>query len=74
MRVVKEDYETYGSLVGADGLIAFHDIRGNPTIPDSEVQTFWDEIKHGKRYVEFIDRAVATETGMGIGVIFCSKE
>lgn len=58
---VKRDYEMYGPLVKPGGLIAFHDIEYCP-----DVQKFWDEVKVGKRFQEFID---GDDQRFGIGLI-----
>jgi cephalosporin hydroxylase len=52
---VKADFELYAPLVGAGGLIAFHDIVTHPTSMQCEVQRFWNEIRETRRHLEFVD-------------------
>lgn len=59
---VREDFETYGSLVRKGGLIAFHDIQPNPATRG--VHALWQELKPGS-LAEF---NIGGEWG-GIGVI-----
>jgi hypothetical protein len=60
----KWDYEQFSPLVRKGGIIAFHDIALVSPSPDYECKKFWDELKMGKDYREFIG------TGhMGIGAI-----
>lgn len=69
-RGVKRDWQNYGNLAP---IVAFHDIGWRR--PDGyrqgkqvEVPRFWNEIKKGFHYREFIDR---TDGGnMGIGVLW----
>ncbi len=53
---VKRDFEMYEPLVGEGKPIAFHDIVPHPQAPACEVDRFWNEIKGGRPYVEFVDR------------------
>jgi predicted O-methyltransferase YrrM len=69
---VKEDFEMYAPLVGDGRPIAFHDIVAHPHTPACEVDRFWNEVKAGRRYLEFVDRepgASGSQYG-GIGVLF----
>jgi cephalosporin hydroxylase len=60
---VRRDFETYGSLVKAGGVIAVHDIDG-----DGGVASFWRSQRDGRRVLEFVDR-VHPPQGLGIGAI-----
>ena len=59
------------------GLVAFHDIhldflhaRGIQTPCDSgEVYQFWDEVKAGRKFHEFVEDPREEMDGFGIGVI-----
>lgn len=66
---VKQDFEMYGALVGAGKPIAFHDIVPHPHAPACEVHRFWNELKHRRRYLEFVDRDAPDQYG-GIGVVY----
>ncbi len=69
---VKKDFEMYGPLVGDGCPIAFHDIVPHPQAPACEVDRFWNEVKVGGRYLEFVDRepdALGAQYG-GIGVLY----
>jgi hypothetical protein len=63
---VKKDYENYSPLVRPGGLIAFHDICEHSKESGCEVKKFWDEVKVGKQYEEYISEP--TNWG-GIGLI-----
>lgn len=65
---VKQDFEMYGSLVARDYPVAFHDILPHPLEQQCEVDRFWNEVKHGYRHTEFVDRE-GDQYG-GIGVLF----
>lgn len=64
---VKSDFEMYSPLVRPGGLIGFHDISANAN-PACSVDRFWNEVKHGFRYWEFVDRDGYDVWG-GIGLI-----
>ena len=66
---VKADFEDYSPLVRAGGLIAFHDIKPNPYMPDSQVHVFWQEVKQMFKHHEFIDQSRTVQYGMGIGIL-----
>ena len=74
---VKSDYERYKSFCGAARSIAFHDIhpdffhaKGVRTDCDSgEVYKFWEDLKAGHSFHEFIEEPRAEMDGFGIGVI-----
>jgi cephalosporin hydroxylase len=66
---VKRDFELYEPLVGAGKPVAFHDIVLHPDAPACQVDRFWNEIKGGRRYVEFVDGHAADQYG-GIGVLY----
>lgn len=63
---VKRDYEMYSRLVRPGGLIAFHDICEHSPESGCEVKKFWDEVKVGKEYEEFISEP---KTWGGIAVM-----
>lgn len=63
---VKSDFETYSILVRPGGLIAFHDICEHTPKTGCEVKRFWDEVKVGKDFYEFISEPT---TWGGIGVL-----
>lgn len=65
---VKRDFEMYEPLVGAGKPIAFHDIVPHPHAPACEVDRFWNEIKGGRPYLEFVDGNAPDQYG-GIGVV-----
>lgn len=58
---VKADYDNYHQLVRPGGIIVFHDVAGL-----ADVKRFWDEVKHGKQYIEL----AASHEGWGTGIIF----
>ncbi|MBW2986398.1 class I SAM-dependent methyltransferase [Candidatus Woesearchaeota archaeon] len=64
---VKKDFELYAPLVAKGGVIIFHDICKHATVPDCQVDKFWNEIKDKYESKEFIDPN-DTEWG-GIGVV-----
>ena len=74
---VKADFNLYRQFCGPASLIAFHDIhpdffqaRGIKTPCDSGlVHKFWDELKSGCVFREFVDEPRAEQDGFGIGVI-----
>jgi predicted O-methyltransferase YrrM len=51
---VKRDFEMYGPLVRAGGLIAFHDICKHPPRRAADVDIFWREVREGRDYEEFV--------------------
>lgn len=63
---VKSDWDNYGHL---GEIVAFHDIsyEKNENHPwgGIDVKKFWDEIKRGKTFIEFVE----SEGNMGIGII-----
>jgi predicted O-methyltransferase YrrM len=69
---VRRDFEMYSPLVGAGGLIAFHDILPHAGAPICQVNVFWDEIRHCYRHVELVDPGEDWGVGQwgGIGVLF----
>jgi len=53
---VRADFEMYGELVGRNGLIAFHDITGQPDQAEGfDVGVFWSELKSRYPVSEIID-------------------
>ena len=73
---VRHDFDMYGPLVRAGGMIALHDIVPEPTLhPDfvGEVHRFWPELKRNFRTLELLDPADDRGWGGrwgGIGVVF----
>lgn len=65
---VKQDFETYSSLVTKNGLIAFHDIVPASKKRVGGVPDFWGEIKEDYKSKEFVKSW--NQPGFGIGVIF----
>ncbi len=73
---VKQDFEMYGELVRPGGLIAFHDVIPDPTLPAHEVgdvHLFWKEIRdrfpHRELFAPRDDRGWGGRWG-GIGLLF----
>jgi hypothetical protein len=73
---VAKDFEMYGPLVKAGGVVAFHDIvpdsrtrHGIPTSADvGEVPKFWARLKaSGRPVTELVDDP--EQDGLGIGVL-----
>lgn len=62
---VKQDYISYGAL--ASKIIAFNDFGHSPVLSkaDCDVETFWHEVKIGKKYEE-----IYYSPTYGIGVIY----
>lgn len=69
---VRRDFELYGPLVAADGLIALHDILPHPEAPECRVDVFWNEVKTGHKVLELVHPQEIWGYGQwgGIGVIF----
>ena len=63
---VKKDYEIFSRKVRKGGLIAFHDICEHSVESGCEVKKFWDELREGKDYVQYV---VEPLNWGGIGVI-----
>lgn len=63
---VAKDFEMYGPLVGADKIIAFHDIVPGPSEFVGGVPTFWEQIKKEYKYDEFVDNWNQQSCGIGI--------
>jgi predicted O-methyltransferase YrrM len=73
---VRSDFERYGKLVRAGGLIALHDVNedfrtrhsvDSPSV-SGEVPRFWDELKARYRTEELI--ADPNQDGYGIGLVY----
>jgi len=62
---VKRDFETYGSLVKENGIIAFHDIVKVPGDAIA-VNKFWNEIKHRYNFMEIVEDWNQKMCGIGI--------
>ena len=65
---VKSDFEMYGGLVRAGGLVAFHDVRASDFWPSFGTPAFWNEIKRRYRAHEYVAET-QSGAGMGIGVL-----
>src|SRR5262249_53982526 len=52
---VKQDFETYGSLIRAGGIVAFHDILPDRRDPNNQVHRLWNEIKSKYRCKEIVE-------------------
>lgn len=63
---VKKDYELYSQLVKQGGIIAFHDIVQSPEETTVGVKTFWNEIKQGKEFQEFVENQDQGWGGIGV--------
>jgi predicted O-methyltransferase YrrM len=64
---VKQDFETFSSLVVVGGVIALHDVCDHSlSFPDCKVRRFWEEIKDKYEWKEFIGEP---NTWGGIGMI-----
>jgi len=61
---VKSDFQLYGPLVRAGGIIALHDICPRPESSDIQVDRFWNEIKTNCQTQEII---APSGTGRQIG-------
>jgi len=64
---VKRDFELYSPLVGPGGLIGFHDIAPCPPERRCGVPEFWQEIKRGRVFTEFV--ADWKQGAFGIGIL-----
>lgn len=64
---VEADYNDYHHLVRPGGLIAFHDIVEKQALPTNQVYYFWERLKPGVNYEEFVDSP--DQTGFGIGIV-----
>lgn len=65
---VKQDFEMYGGLVRAGGIVAFHDVRPSDRWPGFGSPAFWEEIKQRYRGEELVADP-RPGGGMGIGII-----
>jgi len=64
---VKSDFQLYGPLIRAGGIIALHDIFSRPESPDIQVDRFWNELKLNYKTVEIIaPRDMGRQIGIGI--------
>lgn len=63
---VKQDYEMYAPLVRKGGLIAFHDVVVHPPELDCHVDQFWNEVKQGKKFREFVENPKQGWGGIGV--------
>jgi predicted O-methyltransferase YrrM len=65
---VKKDFEMYSGFVRSGGIFALHDVVEHSIDTNCDVYRFWNEVKVGKKYTEFI---VDPKQGWaGIGVLF----
>ena len=63
---VKKDFELYGPLVRAGGIIAFHDVAIHQQESQCVVNKFWDELKEKYEYREFIESPEQGWAGIGL--------
>lgn len=63
---VKQDFATYGQLLTAGGVMAFHDILPDRKDPTNEVHRFWNEIKSKHHYTEIIENPNQDWGGIGV--------
>lgn len=63
---VAKDFELYSPLVRKGGLIAFHDIRPNPSDPSIEVYQLWDQLKDSPNATELITEPYQGKFGIGV--------
>jgi predicted O-methyltransferase YrrM len=69
---VRQDFETYGRLLGDDAMVAFHDIVSDKSaVPDHFVSAYWDEIKGRYPHGEFIQDP--GQSKLGLGVLFVRR-
>jgi cephalosporin hydroxylase len=61
---VAADYEMYGPLVRAQGIIAFHDIVEHPAHVTCEVHRLWADLPEPRR--EYVDADDAAWGGIGV--------
>ena len=64
---VRRDYEMYSPLVKPGGAIVFHDICTHDAAFDCHVDQYWNEVKQGRPYQEYIENP--SQGMFGIGVI-----
>jgi predicted O-methyltransferase YrrM len=69
---VKRDFTLYAPLVRQGGIIGLHDICVHPPEAECEVHRFWNEVKTGARWTEFIEDPA--QGWAGIGVAFTGAE
>jgi cephalosporin hydroxylase len=64
---VKQDFEKFSALMSGTGLIAFHDIASDKSaVADHFVSVFWNEIKPGYAFKEFIKDPHQSKLGLGL--------
>jgi len=63
---VKKDFEMYGKLVRAGGLIAFHDIVPRPAETKCRVNKFWLGIKDEYEHLEIVRNWGQNDAGIGV--------
>ncbi len=61
---VSRDYSIYSKYVRPGGMIIFHDIVEGPMAGD--VHRFWNEVKVGHSFVEFVEQWDQGSCGLGI--------
>lgn len=66
---VRRDFALYSPLVRPGGIIAFHDIHPDSSMPDNQSHLLWRDLKRSHRVREFIDQDQPGGGGMGIGVL-----
>jgi predicted O-methyltransferase YrrM len=63
---VRSDYEMYSPLVKPGGAIVFHDICVHRVEFDCHVDEFWDKLKQGREFWEFIEDPNQGQFGIGV--------
>jgi predicted O-methyltransferase YrrM len=63
---VRRDFEMYGPLVRAGGIVAFHDIAAHTRSTGCEVDRYWHEIRQRYPYQEFVDSPDQGWAGIGV--------
>lgn len=69
---VRQDWKTYGPLVGYGGMVAFHDVAPHEADPMCQVSGLWQDIKASHDTLEIIEPPTDAGAGQwgGIGVVF----
>ncbi len=65
---VRSDYEMYSPLVKPGGTIIFHDICIHRVEFDCHVDEFWNKLKQGREYWEFIENPKQGVYGIGVTI------
>ena len=64
---VEADFNDYHGYVRPGGIVAFHDIVESQPVASNRVQPFWERVKQGRDFEEFV--AERGQCGYGIGII-----